>query len=69
MMAVPLLIEILTNLYFRVLKLKMVFEILVAWENKWAKIFQLFPEIHAPGSRRFTLLKRDSHRPTPALVR
>lgn len=33
---------------FRNLKTKIVFEILMAWENEFVKIFTLFPEIHAP---------------------
>lgn len=32
----------------RNLKSKMVFEIFMAWENEFVKIFTLFPEIHAP---------------------
>lgn len=33
---------------FRNSKTKMVFEILMTWENEFVKIFTLFPEIHAP---------------------
>ena len=29
-------------------KTKMVFEIFMAWENEFVKIFTLFPEIHPP---------------------
>lgn len=42
---------------FRNLKSKMVFEILMAWENEFVKIFTLFPEIHAPVLSHFITLK------------
>ena len=38
-------------------KTKMVFEIFMAWENEFVKIFMLFPEIHAPVLSHFTTLK------------
>lgn len=38
-------------------KTKMVFEIFMAWENEFVKIFTLFPEIHAPVLSHFTTLK------------
>ena len=38
-------------------KTKMVFEILMAWENEFVKIFTLFPEIHAPVLSHFITLK------------
>ena len=42
---------------FRNSKTKMVFEILMAWENEFVKIFTLFPEIHAPVLSHFITLK------------
>lgn len=45
---------------FRNLKTKMVFEILMAWENEFVKIFTLFPEIHAPVLSHFITLKHYS---------
>lgn len=45
---------------FRNSKTKMVFEILMAWENKFVKIFTLFPEIHAPVLSHFITLKHYS---------
>lgn len=47
-------------LFLRVIrnpKTKMVFEILMAWENEFMKIFTLFPEIHAPVLSHFITLK------------
>lgn len=44
----------------RNLKSKMVFEILMAWENEFVKIFTLFPEIHAPVLSHFITLKHYS---------
>jgi hypothetical protein len=41
-------------------KTKMVFEILMAWENEFVKIFTLFPEIHAPVLSHFITLKHYS---------
>ena len=41
-------------------KTKMVFEILMAWENECVKIFTLFPEIHAPVLSHFITLKHYS---------
>lgn len=41
-------------------KTKMVFEIFMAWENEFVKIFTLFPEIHAPVLSHFTTLKHYS---------
>lgn len=38
-------------------KTKMVFEIFMAWENEFVKIFTLFPEIHAPVLSHFITLK------------
>lgn len=38
-------------------KMKMVFEIFMAWENEFVKIFTLFPEIHAPVLSHFITLK------------
>lgn len=46
--------------YFRNPKTKMVFEILMAWENEFMKIFTLFPEIHAPVLSHFITLKHYS---------
>lgn len=49
---------------FRNLKSKMVFEILMAWENEFVKIFTLFPEIHAPRTvalHRTKVLLLNSH--------
>lgn len=45
---------------FRNPKTKMVFEILMAWENEFVKIFTLFPEIHAPALSHFITLKHYS---------
>lgn len=45
---------------FRNSKTKMVFEILMAWENEFVKIFTLFPEIHAPVLSNFIALKHYS---------
>ena len=45
---------------FRNSKTKMVFEILMAWENEFVKIFTLFPEIHAPVLSHFITLKHYS---------
>ena len=45
---------------FRNSKTKMVFEILMAWENEFVKIFTLFPEIHAPVLSYFITLKHYS---------
>ena len=45
---------------FRNSKTKMVFEILMTWENKFMKIFTLFPEIHAPVLSHFITLKHYS---------
>lgn len=44
----------------RNLKSKMVFEIFMAWENEFVKIFTLFPEIHAPVLSHFITLKHYS---------
>lgn len=49
-------------------KTKMVFEILMAWENEFVKIFTLFPEIHAPVLSHFITLKHYSQTATPTLV-
>jgi hypothetical protein len=46
--------------YFRNPKTKMVFEILMTWENEFVKIFTLFPEIHAPVLSHFITLKHYS---------
>lgn len=46
--------------YFRNSKTKMVFEILMAWENEFVKILTLFPEIHAPVLSHFITLKHYS---------
>ena len=45
---------------FRNPKTKMVFEILMTWENEFVKIFTLFPEIHAPVLSHFITLKHYS---------
>lgn len=45
---------------FRNSKTKMVFEILMAWENEFVKIFTLFPEIHALVLSHFITLKHYS---------
>lgn len=45
---------------FRNSKTKMVFEILMTWENEFVKIFTLFPEIHAPVLSHFITLKHYS---------
>lgn len=61
--AVPGLFEynyMVFNRGFRNSKTKMVFEILVAWENEFVKIFTLFPEIHAPVLSHFITLKHYS---------
>lgn len=61
--AVPGLFEynyMVFNRGFRNSKTKMVFEILVAWENEFVKIFTLFPEIHAPVLSYFITLKHYS---------
>lgn len=57
--AVPGLFEFLIGC-FRNPKTKMVFEILMAWENEFVKIFTLFPEIHAPVLSHFITLKHYS---------